>query len=116
MVHTNAQEPGNLITGLRALADFLEGNPDVPSPCWVDVMVFPVGGTEDEMREEVDCIAALIGAQVDDQTTAHGHYTTARKFGPVEYRAVFIPADSREYREAKESYANNIVPDAREEV
>jgi hypothetical protein len=110
MVHANAQERGSLIAGLRALADFLEGNSNVPSPCWADVMVFPADGNE------VDRIAALIGAQVDDRTAAHGHYITARRFGPVEYRAVFIPAESRGYQEAKDSYTVNIVPDAREEV
>lgn len=114
MAHANTQERGSLIAGLRSLADFLAGNPDVPAPCWTDVMVFPENGTEHEMREEIDRISALIGTQVDDQTAVHGHYTVTRKFGPVEYRAVFIPADSREYRKAKDSYSGNVIPDARE--
>jgi hypothetical protein len=66
--------------------------------------------------QEVDRIAALIGAKVDDQSAEHGNYTAAQSFGPVGYRAVFIPANSREYREAKASYANNIIPGAHEEV
>jgi hypothetical protein len=113
--HANVSEGIQLIAGLRILARFLETNADVPAPRWVDVMVFPTGSTEHEMRREVDRIAILIGAQVDDQTAVHGHYTTARNFGPVDYRAVFIPADSRKHREEKASYADNIITSTHEE-
>jgi hypothetical protein len=93
--HANTQERSSFIAGLRYLADFLDGNPQVPVPRWTSVMVFPMDGTDRKMRREVDGIAALIGAEVDDQTSLHGHYTASRAFGPVEYRAVFIPASCR---------------------
>jgi hypothetical protein len=91
MLYVNAEERARLIGGLRDLAGFLEEIQEIPVPRWVGVMVFPSAGTDREMKEEIDGIAALIGAEIDDQTADHGHYTTSRHFGPVEYRAVAIP-------------------------
>jgi hypothetical protein len=51
-----------LIAGLRALADFLQGHPDVPAPLWTDMYLFPPRGTDEQMRAEIDEIAARIGA------------------------------------------------------
>jgi hypothetical protein len=109
--YTDTAERIQLIAGLRELARYFEENADVPAPRQADVMVFPAGGTEKEMRSEVDRIAALIGSKVDDDTREHGHYKTARRFGSVEYRVVFIPARSREYREAQLSYSDNVMPE-----
>lgn len=114
MAHANEQQRSRVIAGLRSLAEFLEGNPDVPTPSWASMMVFPANGTEHEMRKEVDRIAALIGTKIDDRTAEHGHYTATRNFGPLEYRAVFIPADSRKYQDAKDSYSDNVIPNTRE--
>jgi hypothetical protein len=116
MTYANAEERNSLIAGLRDLADFLEGNPEVPAPRWTDVMVFPSTSTDSGMRTEIDGIATLIGAEIDDQTTDHGHYTTSRGFGPVQYRAVAIPSSSRAYRDSRLSYSENIFPDTDEEV
>jgi hypothetical protein len=95
MAHAEAGERRSLIAGLRALATFLEDHPDVPSPRWADVMVFPADCTDHEAQVEVDTIAALIGSDVHDETANQGHYTTSRGFGPVEYRAVAIPTGDR---------------------
>jgi hypothetical protein len=95
MTYANAKERRSLIAGLRDLANFLEKNPRVPSPRWTDVLVFPSASTDEAERDEVDGIAAIIGADVDDQTAKHGHYTVSRSFGPVEYRAVAIPAKAK---------------------
>jgi hypothetical protein len=116
VAYANVHERDRLITGLRALADFLETSPDVPVPCWADFLVFPQDGTEDEKRKEIDNIATLIGASVTDDTENYGHYTTSRAFGPVEYRAVLIPARSREYRDAQLSYSDNVIPDTNKEA
>ena len=109
--YANAAERIQLIAGLHELARYLEENADVPAPRRADVMVFPAGDTEKKMRSEVDRIAALIGSEIDDDTQDHGHYKTTRCFGSVEYRAVFIPARSREYREAQLSYSDNVMPE-----
>jgi hypothetical protein len=68
MTYANDDERSSLITGLRDLADFLEGRQEVPAPRWADLMVFPPAGTDSEMQQEVDGIAALIGSGIDDRT------------------------------------------------
>jgi hypothetical protein len=109
MTHANAEERSGLISGLRELADFLEQNPEVPAPRWADLIVFPPASTDQEMKAEINAIAALIGAGVKDDTADDGHYTTARSFGTVQYRAVCIPARWHALRRAQISYAENII-------
>jgi hypothetical protein len=92
MTYANAIERQALISGLRELAGFLESNPDVPAPVYADLLVFPSSASGDERRREVDVIASLIGSGTRTYS-AHRHYATSRWFGPVEYRAVAIPAD-----------------------
>jgi len=95
MKNVSAEERSRLITGLRELADFLEAREQVPAPRWAEVFVFPLSDADDEMRHEIDVIAALIGSSADDRTAENGHYTTSRNFGPVQYRAVAIPSSAR---------------------
>jgi hypothetical protein len=109
MTYSNLEERSSLIAGLRDLADFLEGNPEVPAPRWTDVLVFPPDGTDNEMKAEIDRIAALIDAGVSDLTADDGHYTASRKFGPVQYEAVAILARWQARRAARMSYAENII-------
>jgi hypothetical protein len=92
MTYANLEEHSSLIVGLRDLADFLEENPEVPAPRWADVLVFPPDGTDKEMKTEIERVAILIDGTVSDQAADNGHYTASRKFGPVQYRAVAIPA------------------------
>ena len=94
MKHANTEERGQLIAGLHDLADFLDANTEVPSPRWAEVFVFPLSTADDEMKREIDTIAALIGSSVNDGTAEGLHYTTTRDFGPVQYRAVAISASS----------------------
>jgi hypothetical protein len=91
----NSRERKRLIAGLRDLADFLAGNPDVPAPRHVDALVFPAEGSDAEMFAEVDTIAGLIGTTASDADSPCGHYRAARDFGPVQYRAVAIPHHAR---------------------
>lgn len=109
MTYANAGERSSLISGLRELADFLEQNPEVPAPRWADLMVFPPASTDQEMKAEIDKIAALIGADLKDDTADDGHYTTERGFGAVQYRAVGIPARRRALRRAQMPCAENII-------
>ena len=112
-------DPGrrrDLITGLRALAKFLEDSPLIPAPYCVDVLVFPPGALEEDGRAEIDRIAVLTGARIDDQAAEYGHYTASRVFGPVEYRAVFIPPRTRAYYDARGSYSGNVIPGPDQEV
>lgn len=92
MTYADTTRRQALIAGLRALADFLESNPGVPAPeHTTDVLVFPLFGSYDERKREIDVIASRIGSGTE--TSRRGHYTASRRFGPVEYRAVAIPAD-----------------------
>jgi hypothetical protein len=92
MTYANTIERQALISGLRELAGFLESNPDVPVPAFIDFLVFPPPAPDDGKRREVDVIASLIGS-VAVTASSYRHYTTSRRFGPVEYRAVAIPVD-----------------------
>jgi hypothetical protein len=92
MTYANPIQRQELITGLRALASFLESNPEVPAPSFADVLVFPPFASDAEKRQEIDVIASRIGAGTETSSACR-HYTASRRFGPVEYRAVAIPAD-----------------------
>jgi hypothetical protein len=97
--HTDSAERGRLIAGLRHLADFLDQNPDVPAPRYAEVIVFPPRASNAEMFAEVDVIARQIGATASSAGSPAGHYSAARDFGPVRYRAVAIPARDDESSE-----------------
>jgi hypothetical protein len=93
VAYADADERGQLIAGFRALADFLQGHPDVPAPRWAYVYVFPPRGTDEQMQAEIDQIAARIGTGVTNDAE-HGNYAASRHFGPVQYRAVAISGHS----------------------
>lgn len=94
--YASTAERVELVAGLRALATFLEENEDVPAPKNAEVFVFPEDGTNAKQREEIDNIAARIGAIPSKGPS--GHYKATRKFGPVEYRAVAIPVNNDKER------------------
>lgn len=104
---TNDNHRTTLIAGLRALADFLDANPAVPVPRSVNVLHFPHGATDVEICAEVDHIAELLGAPVNQE---FGHYGASVHFGPVEYKAVAILAARRAQYEADRSYEGCIQP------
>jgi hypothetical protein len=87
--YANADERSRLIAGFRALATFLQDHSDGPAPRWAYLWVFPPRGADEEMRAEIDQIAARIGAEATDDA-ASGHYAASRHFGPVQCRAVAI--------------------------
>jgi len=89
MNHADSTERAALISGLRALADYLESNPEVPAPAYPVMHTFPSADDWARMRAEIDASAARLG--VNAHLTAGGHYVAVRLFGPVEYRAVAIP-------------------------
>jgi len=93
MTYADPVQRRKLISGLRALARFLESNPAVPAPLFTDVIVIPTFNSDAENWREIDAIASRIGSGTT--TTSYRHYVTSRVFGTVEYRAVAIPADAR---------------------
>ena len=89
MAYASPAERAALIHGLRALADYLESNPEVPAPSTADVYTFPPDDDCAVMRAEIDAVAELLGSQ-PRETAGRQHYGVTRSFGPVEYRAVAI--------------------------
>ncbi|MBF8186252.1 hypothetical protein ITP53_10940 [Nonomuraea sp. K274] len=101
-----------LINGLLNLAIFLETHPDVPisiSP--VAIRAFPAKGPDDQMRAEVEKVAALLGTEIDPAHVPHGHYMTGIDFGPVHYEFIAILAAARALHAAQDSYRDCITPD-----
>jgi hypothetical protein len=94
--YANPDERARLIGGLHDLAEFLDLNPGVPAPRWADLMVFPPPGSDAEMFANVDVIAELIETTASDADSPAGHYTAARHFGLVQYRAIAIPNSARD--------------------
>lgn len=90
MTYADSAERAALISGLRALADYLESNPEVPSPIHSHVYAFPPDAEWAEMQAEINAVAGLLGV-IAYRSGCAGHYYAARSFGPVEYRAVAIP-------------------------
>ena len=93
--YADSEERAGLIAGLRELAQYLDQNPDIPAPRSTDLLVFPPAGSDTEMFTEIDAIASRIGATASDADSPAGHYSAARDFGPVQYRAVAIPHAAR---------------------
>ena len=58
------------------------------------------------MTNEIDAIAALIGASADDGTVGL-NYTISRSFVPVQYRAVAIPSSGGSDRLSPDQTSNN---------
>ncbi len=53
--------------------------------------VFPPSASDAEKRREIDVIASRINFGTQTYSS-YRHYQTSRRFGPVQYRAVAIPA------------------------
>ncbi|MEU7938563.1 hypothetical protein [Microbispora bryophytorum] len=83
---TDPTARAEFIAGLRRLAAFLADNPKVPVPDYGADISVHVDGTDAQQRAAIDRIADLIGAPTSEGL----HYTTARDFGPINYRAVAV--------------------------
>ncbi|TMR93035.1 hypothetical protein [Nonomuraea basaltis] len=105
-----------LIAGLIALAGFLKANSQVPtSVAIVTIRAFPANGPDDQMRAEVDKVAALLGTEIDPDHLPHGHYMTGIDFGPVRYEFTAILAAARARHAAVDSYRDCIRTDNTQE-
>ncbi|CNF01538.1 Uncharacterised protein [Mycobacterium tuberculosis] len=107
--------PGDLfarhqtITGLRALADFLEANPGVPVQEYgAHYTVTTPIGDDAAAAALVDQTAVLLDAEITDDRPRGGHYTASKTFGRIVYRIVHIPARQMDEHYAHMSYRDNI--------
>jgi hypothetical protein len=110
--------PGDLfaraqtISGLRALADFLETNPAAPVDEYgCTFHYFPHEMTDAEGRAVVDRAAELLGVTPSDRTSLGGHYTAAKSFGRIHYEVTHISRQAFDAHRARASYTYNVVLD-----
>jgi len=82
----NKQERAEYLKGMRALLDYLEAHPEVPTPKNEDLQLSTYG-TNEEAAETVDEFADLVGVKTRRDGT---HYYAELKFGPIRYFAVAI--------------------------
>ncbi|MEU7746837.1 hypothetical protein [Nonomuraea sp. NPDC049158] len=103
-----------LIAGLRTLATFLDGHPQVPVPRYGTVRVSvhtnyeTDASSEVEAIAEVERIAALLGTT---PTVENGHHVAGVDFGSVRYEAVLITQAAMDRRAALDSYRDAIALD-----
>lgn len=96
------------ITGLRDLADFLDTNPDMPTPEGTVTAYHFADGTDEEIRGHIDHIARLLSAEISPDSL---NYCTGIRFGLVEYKAVGVLAAERAKYAAEASYWDCVAPD-----
>lgn len=97
-----------LIAGMRALADFFEQHPDVPTPPGGDDISYCVPmDDDDEGVAEVARIAAMLG--VEPRRTGGGS-RARREFGGMEYRVFHVSQEAYAAHLAHYSYSGSVVP------
>jgi len=84
------QERVAYIAGMRALIDYLETHPDVPTPSFEDIQLSTWGGTFAERAETVDEFAAQVGATPDWFGSGETHWKATIQFGPIRYFCVAV--------------------------
>ena len=100
-----------LITGLRALADYLDHNPAVPVPRYGTEIYLSAASTDDGGCAQVRQFARQLGVAVPTDISYSGHYEAARQFGPVGYRMIAISDAAMARHLAADSYYGCVTPD-----
>ena len=108
---TDPGAKGRFIRALRELADYLDQNTAVPVPAYGASILLHASSADDSGRTQVDRIARLLGADVNDDTADGGHYWAARNFGPIGYEIVAIPESYSATYQALMSDQGNVTAD-----
>jgi hypothetical protein len=109
---TDTASRSQYISGLRALADYLEMTPAIAIPRYGTNIIVCADSTDDGGRDQVDYFAAVTRVKVTDNTPAGGHYEATLSFGHVSYTIVAIPAVVMDRYHAEMSYSGCVTPDA----
>ena len=99
------------ITGLRALADYLDQHPAVPVPRYGTEVYLSAASTDDGGCAQVGQFARQLGVAVPASISFSGHYEAARSFGPVSYRMIAISSAAMARHYAADSYYGYVTPD-----
>lgn len=107
----NARRRNEFITGLGELLTYLTTHPEVPVPDkWTSTTIsVHVDGTEEQQRAQINHIAQLLDAPVNDRQ--NGQIITERTFGPITYGAVAITEERMRQYHAGMSYRDCVIPD-----
>jgi hypothetical protein len=108
---TDLGAKARFIRALRDLADYLDRNMAIPVPARGASILLHASSADDGGRAQVDRIAKLLGAAVNDDTTGGGHYWAARSFGPIGYEIVAITEAYSAVHDALMSYRGSVTPD-----
>jgi hypothetical protein len=99
------------ITGLRALADYLDRYPAVPVPRYGTEIYLSAASTDDGGCAQVDLFARQLGITPPTAISYSGHYEAARQFGPVGYRMIAISEAAMARSRAADTYYGCVTPD-----
>ena len=99
------------ITGLRALAGYLDTHPAVPVPAYGTEIYLNAASTDDGGCAQVAHFARQLGVPVPTSISYSGHYEAARRFGPVGYRMIAISDAAMARHYAADSYYGCVTPD-----
>ena len=108
---TNALTRAEFIAGLRALAAYLDSHPLVPVPFFGIQINMSADPADEGGTYQVDHVAQLLLAQVNDDTPNGGHYRAIRAFGPIRYGIVSILSICMDRYEAVWSYQGCVSPE-----
>ncbi|WP_146778914.1 hypothetical protein [Actinomadura craniellae] len=104
------EKRAQIITGLRAFAEFIRQNPHLPIPSLITVNYSVRGEDDDSERTEVDRIAAILGVATSYKF-ARAFYSAVRRFDGVEYEAVAITREEMDQYRAGMSYIDSVRPE-----
>ena len=108
---TDPKDRAAFIASLRQLADFLALNPAAPVPLYGTEITLSADAYEDGGKAQVERIARLMSASIDDEVALGGHYRATREFGSLGYTVASIPYASTARYEAEKTYWGCITPD-----
>jgi len=107
-------DPGTrhaFISGLRALADYLDQHPAVPVPKYGTEVYLSASSTDDGGCTQVRHFARQLGIIPPSTISRSGHYEAVRRFGPIGYRMLAISDVAMARHLAAETYYGCVTPD-----
>lgn len=109
MYSTDTSTRDAFITGLFALAVYLEAHPEVPVPAYGTEILVAARDMEDGGITDIQNAAGALASDVVG--TDSGGRETCRSFGPVGYKIFSLTKASMARHHAEASYRGCVMPD-----